>query len=116
MPSKISFHSRSWASTETASYYRWENREGIGFGFFKVDEAAIQPGEACLKATTASTRDKEYYLIGKSLTVGLQGIQSSPASSATYRMDGVRATEGSRQPIVIRKGKKGIGASKSGDN
>ena len=104
------------ASTETASYYRWENREGIGFGFFKVDEAAIQPGEACLKATTASTRDKEYYLIGKSLTVGLQGIQSSPASSATYRLDGVRATEGSRQPIVIRKGKKVIGASKSSDN
>ena len=54
-------------TSETVSFYRWENRPGIGLGFFRVDEGSIQPGEAYLRLTTASTRDAERYLIGSTV-------------------------------------------------
>lgn len=54
-------------STTTASYYKWESRKGIGTGFFRTDESSIQPGEAYLCMTSASTRDAERYLIGETV-------------------------------------------------
>ncbi len=54
-------------STETISFYRWENRKGVGTGFFRVDEGNIQPGEAYLSFTASSQRDAERYLLASTI-------------------------------------------------
>ena len=54
-------------STATTSYYKWENRPGVGLGFYRVDSATIPTGEAYLKVTAATARDAERYLIGETI-------------------------------------------------
>lgn len=93
-------------STATATCYRWEERPGVGVGFFRVDEADIPAGEAYLRVTASTARGEEFYLIGSTAT-DIQAIHAQQSDdAATYTLDG-KQVSGTPQPgLYIRGGKK----------
>ncbi len=94
-------------SNSTTSYYQWEEREGIGTGYFRVTTATIPTGVAYLKLTSSSAREKEYFLIGET-AVGIKGVSAVPETEeATYTLDG-KIAQPQQKGIVVSKGKKYI--------
>lgn len=95
-------------STDAITYYKWEYREGIGFGYFKFDIATIPAGEPYLKATTTTTRQKDYYLINKPTADGINEINKDDTeSNSTFTLDGRRVNIPTRG-IYIKNGKKQV--------
>ncbi len=94
-------------SASNVSYYRWENREGIGAGFFRVDAASIPAGEPYIKVTAATQRDAEYYLIGNT-AVRVDDVQESIKAyqdSKMYDLNG-RPANSETHGIYIQNGMK----------
>ena len=101
------FFSTSVESTESVSYYRWEDREGVGVGYFKVDADEIPAGEPYLKITASSQRDADCYLIGMTAT-GVKDLHAKDSdNTATYDLTG-KVADKNTKGVVISKGKKVI--------
>ena len=97
-------------STGTVSYYQWGHREGIGTGFFRVDRATIPVGQAYLTANTASTCEKEYYLVEKGIPTGIANTeaQADEAPSDYYDLSGQRLQGKPQRGIYVTKNKKAL--------
>ena len=92
-------------TTENASYYQWGFREGIGWGYFRVESATIPVGEPYLYVTAAGTRDKEYFLVGYVSTAIKDVTPDTMPSDEAYTLSGRRATQ-QDHGIRIKRGKK----------
>ena len=95
-------------TTASATCYQWGYREGLGLGFFRVDRATIPTGQAYLRVTAASARDKEYFLIGQT-AVGISPLAADEAHAeeTAFTLSGRPAT-GHERGIRIAQGKKYI--------
>ena len=76
-------------STNLVSYYKWEYREDVGLGFFKVDQATIDPHEPYLSTSSILERKKDAYLIGAT-AVGIETITSDKPVYEIFSIDGRR--------------------------
>lgn len=91
-------------TTDKQSCYQWEEREGIGLGFFRVDYGTVPVGQAYLKVTTAA-RDAEYYLVG-SIAVGIQpATEEAGDQTPAYDLSG-RPARQQAKGIKVREGRK----------
>ena len=76
-------------TTNLVSYYKWEYREDVGLGFFKVDQATIDPHEPYLTTSLSTERKKDAYLIG-STAVGIEDINADKPVNEVFSIDGRR--------------------------
>ena len=87
-------------STETISYYKWDYREEIGLGYFKVDEDEVSPKEPYIKASLTSERNEPYYLIGAT-AVDIQDIAQDEKPEEFFMIDGRKVSDVSKPGIYI---------------
>ena len=106
------FEQQTFNPTALSAYYKWDYREDIGLGFFKVEEeeVLVNPKELYIKATILKERQAPYFLIG-STAVGIEDIIfDTPQNTEIYSIDGRRIQTDSPQNlpqgIYIVNGKK----------
>ncbi len=98
-------------SSETVSYYMWDDRDGIGYGYFKVDAATVPAGVPYLKATSSASRVKDYFLIGKSYTDVIEAVKAVDVKVADenyYLLDGRKSSERPAHGVFVKNGKKQV--------
>lgn len=88
-------------TTEGASYYQWGFREGLGWGYFRVESATIPTGEPYLYVSAENARSKEYFLVGY-LSTAIEDItpDATPSDKA-YTLSGRQATQQDRGIRII---------------
>lgn len=94
-------------TTTSTSFYKWEYREGVGLGFFRVEKATVPAGEAYLKITAATQRTHEKFLIGSTAT-GISSVANDVKTDSTplYSLDGKKASKNLHKGVYVSKGKK----------
>ncbi len=76
-------------TTDEYAYYKWDYREDIGLGFFKVDKATVDPKESYLRLSLPSEKSEDYYIIG-STAVGIDNISLESGKIEMFSIDGRR--------------------------
>ena len=76
-------------TSDLMAYYKWEDREDVGTGFFKVDQATINLHEPYIRATLSSEKQEDRFLIAATV-VGIEDLEEDPQQTIIFSIDGRR--------------------------